>query len=78
MKIALDMHIEYVFDKLLSRVGRKLEEFPYYSPQDLEQAFVGVRPAASFGKASKFFGAGSRGRLRPASSSATSQPKWVI
>jgi len=42
MKIALDMHIEYVFDKLLSRVGWKLDEFPYYSPQDLEQAFAGL------------------------------------
>ena len=42
MKIALDMHIEYIFDKLLSRVGWKLEEFPYYSPQDLEQALAGL------------------------------------
>ena len=42
MKIALDMHIEYVFDKLLSRVGWKLEEFPYYSPRDLEQALAGL------------------------------------
>jgi hypothetical protein len=42
MKIELDMHIEYVFDKLLSRVGWKLEEFPYYSPKDLEAAFAGL------------------------------------
>ncbi|MGC2588276.1 MAG: class I SAM-dependent methyltransferase [Pseudolabrys sp.] len=42
MKIGLDMHIEYIFDKLLSRVGRKLEEFPYYSPQDLAGAFKGL------------------------------------
>lgn len=42
MKIGLDMHIEYVFDKLLSRVGWKLEEFPYYSPQDLASAFYGL------------------------------------
>ncbi len=42
MKIELDMHIEYVFDKLLSRVGWKLEEFPYYSPKDLEAAFCGL------------------------------------
>ena len=33
------MHIEYIFDKLLSRVGWKLDEFPYYSPQDLAAAF---------------------------------------
>lgn len=42
MKVELDMHIEYVFEKLLSRVGWKLEEFPYYSPQDLEKAFAGL------------------------------------
>jgi hypothetical protein len=41
MKIELDMHIEYVFSKLLSRVGWKLEEFPYYSPKDLQAAFAG-------------------------------------
>ena len=40
MKIGLDIHIEYVFDKLLARVGWKLDEFPYYSPQDLENAFA--------------------------------------
>jgi ubiquinone/menaquinone biosynthesis C-methylase UbiE len=39
MKIELDLHIQYVFDKLLSKVGWKLEEFPYYSPQDLALAF---------------------------------------
>lgn len=42
MKIGLDMHIEYVFSKLLSRVGWKLEEFPYYSPNDLQAAFAGL------------------------------------
>ena len=42
MKIGLDMHIEYVFDKLLARVGWKLDEFPYYSPKDLERAFAGL------------------------------------
>ena len=42
MKIELDMHIEYVFSKLLSRVGWKLEEFPYYSPKDLQVAFAGL------------------------------------
>jgi hypothetical protein len=36
------MHIEYVFDKLLSRVGWRLEDFPYYSPQDLARAFSGL------------------------------------
>jgi ubiquinone/menaquinone biosynthesis C-methylase UbiE len=42
MKIGLDMHIEYVFDKLLSRVGWTLDQFPYYSPQDLAAAFNGL------------------------------------
>jgi len=42
MKIELDMHIEYIFSKLLSRVGWKLEEFPYYSPKDLQAAFTGI------------------------------------
>ena len=42
MKIELDMHIAYVFDKLLARVGWRLEDFPYYSPQDLEHAFSGL------------------------------------
>jgi ubiquinone/menaquinone biosynthesis C-methylase UbiE len=42
MKIGLDMHIEYVFEKLLARVGWKLDEFPYYSPKDLEAAFAGL------------------------------------
>ncbi len=49
MKIELDMHIEYVFEKLLSRVGWKLEEFPYYGPQDLAKAFDGlVEESGSF------------------------------
>jgi hypothetical protein len=42
MKIGFDMHIEYVFDKLLSRVGWRLEQFPYYSPQNLASAFKGL------------------------------------
>lgn len=42
MKIDLDMHIAYVFEKLLARVGWKLADFPYYSPQDLEKAFAGL------------------------------------
>jgi ubiquinone/menaquinone biosynthesis C-methylase UbiE len=42
MKIKLDMHIDYVFQKLLSRVGWSLDDFPYYSPKDLEAAFSGL------------------------------------
>jgi ubiquinone/menaquinone biosynthesis C-methylase UbiE len=42
MKIGLDLHIEYVFEKLLSRVGWTLDEFPYFSPGDLARAFAGL------------------------------------
>jgi ubiquinone/menaquinone biosynthesis C-methylase UbiE len=42
MKIELDMHVEYVFQKLFSRVGWSLDDFPYYSPKDLEAAFSGL------------------------------------
>jgi hypothetical protein len=34
--------VDDIRDKLLSRVGWKLDEFPYYSPRDLEQAFTGL------------------------------------
>ena len=42
MKIGLDLHIEYVFEKLLSKVGWTIEEFPYFSPKDLTEAFAGL------------------------------------
>jgi ubiquinone/menaquinone biosynthesis C-methylase UbiE len=42
MKIGLDLHIEYVFEKLLSKVGWTLAEFPYFSPAALTQAFDGL------------------------------------
>jgi SAM-dependent methyltransferase len=41
-KIRSDMHIEYIFEKLFSRIGWDLEEAPYYSPQDLLNAFDGL------------------------------------
>lgn len=49
MKIGLDLHIEYVFEKLLSKVGWALDEFPYFSPQALTTAFDGlVKDPGSF------------------------------
>jgi SAM-dependent methyltransferase len=42
VKIGLDLHIEYVFEKLLSKVGWNIEEFPYFSPAALTQAFSGL------------------------------------
>jgi len=38
----LDMHLEYFVEKLFSRVGFRVEDFPYYSPGDLEKAFAGI------------------------------------
>jgi hypothetical protein len=35
----LDMHLEYLIEKVFSRIGFRVEDFPYYSPQDLERAF---------------------------------------
>ena len=38
----LDMHLEYFVEKLFSRVGFRVEEFPYYSLEDLQKAFTGL------------------------------------
>jgi hypothetical protein len=40
MKTQLDLHIEYLFDKIFSRIGWDIEEFPYYGPRDLDKAFA--------------------------------------
>ncbi len=42
MKLQSDMHIEYVFHKLFARIGWRIEDFPYYSPEDLLKAFDGL------------------------------------
>lgn len=42
MLASLDMHLEYLLDKLFSRIGFRVEDFPYYSPHDLERAFAGL------------------------------------
>lgn len=42
MKAQLDIHIEYVFEKLFSRIGWDFDEFPYYSPKQLQEAFAGL------------------------------------
>ena len=36
------MHIQYMFEKLCARVGFRLEDFPYYSPEALLKAFAGL------------------------------------
>lgn len=40
--IELDMHIEYVFEKLFSRMGWTFDEFPYYSLKQLQESFAGL------------------------------------
>jgi ubiquinone/menaquinone biosynthesis C-methylase UbiE len=41
MKTGLDIHIEYVFEKLFSRIGWEFDQFPY-SPEQLQNAFAGL------------------------------------
>ena len=38
----LDLHLEYLIEKVFSRIGFKVEDFPYYSPEDLMRAFDGM------------------------------------
>ena len=48
-KVQLDIHIEYVFEKLFSRIGWDFDQFPYHSPGQLQAAFSGlVRDAGTF------------------------------
>jgi ubiquinone/menaquinone biosynthesis C-methylase UbiE len=39
---ALDLHLEYWLEKMFARVGIPRHEFPYYSPEQLVQAFFGL------------------------------------
>ncbi len=39
MKSQLDLHIEYWMEKLFSRMGWPIDQFPYYSPEQLVEAF---------------------------------------
>jgi len=39
---ALDLHLEYWVEKMFARVGIPRHEIPYYSPQELLQAFSGL------------------------------------
>jgi hypothetical protein len=41
-KSKLDIHIESWIDKIFSRMGFRLEDFPYYSPLELRTAFESV------------------------------------
>ena len=46
-KLKLDIHIECWVDKIFSRVGFKLDSFPYYSSKDLLAAFDGIVTGAA-------------------------------
>jgi hypothetical protein len=49
MIAGLDLHIEYVLDKIFSRIGFSIEDIPYHSLDDLMRAFDGlVRDADTF------------------------------
>lgn len=39
---SLDMHIQAWVDKMFSRIGWSVDQFPYYSPEQLRQAFAGL------------------------------------
>lgn len=57
MKSELDLHIEYWMEKLFSRIGWSIEEFPYYSPAELTRAFAGLveQPETFSWKGVEFF-----------------------
>jgi len=38
----MDLHIEYWIEKMMAGVGFNATEFPYYSVQELHQAFEGL------------------------------------
>jgi SAM-dependent methyltransferase len=40
-KIRQDLHIEHLIDKIMSRICGSILEFPYYSMQELHEAFAG-------------------------------------
>lgn len=42
MKAGLDMHLEYLVTKLFRRIGWRAEDFPYYGPDALCEAFAGL------------------------------------
>lgn len=41
-KIRLDLHMEHLIDKIMSRVCGNILEFPYYSMEELREAFDGA------------------------------------
>lgn len=42
MKAELDLHIEYWLEKMMSRLGWDVRDFPYYSLEHLETVFTGL------------------------------------
>lgn len=41
-KVSQDLHIEHVIHKVMAHICGNIEEFPYYSPAELHQAFEGL------------------------------------
>jgi len=41
-KIKQDLHLDHLITKICSRIASKFEDFPYYSMQELHQAFEGM------------------------------------
>jgi hypothetical protein len=37
--IASDIHVEYVFEKISSRLGFRIDDAPYYTPSQIRAAF---------------------------------------
>lgn len=42
VKLEQDIHLEYLIAKLFKRIGWRAEDFPYYSPAQLTEAFAGL------------------------------------
>lgn len=41
-KIKQDLHVDHLITKVCTRIGAKFEDFPYYSPAELKDAFDGL------------------------------------
>jgi hypothetical protein len=41
-KIKQDLHVDHLITKVCTRIGAKFEDFPYYSPAELKEAFDGL------------------------------------
>ncbi|MCT7378134.1 methyltransferase domain-containing protein [Chelativorans salis] len=41
-KIKQDLHLDHLITKIMSRIATRFEDFPYYSPGELKDAFKGM------------------------------------